>query len=76
VLQAIAAQGQRREQQVARPQRQAQRADLAERDVGERVRQALRADAERRLEERAELEGGRRIRGQRPELDSNQRPTP
>jgi hypothetical protein len=57
VLQAIGAQGERRQQQVARPQRQAQFADPAERDVGERVGQALRADAERRLEKRAEREG-------------------
>jgi hypothetical protein len=56
VLQAIGAQGQRRQQQVARPQREAELADLAERDVGERVGQPLRADPERRLQDRLELD--------------------
>jgi hypothetical protein len=57
VAQAIAAQRQRRQQQVAGPQREAELADPPERDVRERVRQPLRADADRRVEDRGELDG-------------------
>ena len=56
VLEPVAAQRQRRQQEVARPQREAELADAPERDAGERVGQALRADAERRIEDRVELD--------------------
>ena len=57
VPQPVAPQRQRRQQQVAGPQRQPELPDLPERDVREVVGQALRADAQRRLEQRVEREG-------------------
>jgi hypothetical protein len=58
VAQPVAAQRQRRQQQVARPQRQPEVADPPERDVGELGGEALGADAERRLEDRVQLDDG------------------
>ena len=56
VLQAIGAHGHRRQQQVSRPQRQTQLSDLPERNLRELVRESLGADAQRRLEDRIELD--------------------
>jgi hypothetical protein len=54
VAQAVAAQRQRGEQEVAGPQRQPELADAAERHVGQRVRQPLGADADGLGQQRVE----------------------